>query len=108
MKLITAIVRPDIVDDLVPAVTEAGAHGLTATEVIGFGRQYGHDGERSSAALLPKVRLDIAVRDDDAQNVVETIAKRANTGAIGDGKIWVTTLDAALRVRTGERDELAL
>jgi nitrogen regulatory protein P-II 1 len=108
MKLITAIVRPDIVDDLVLAVTEAGAHGLTATEVIGFGRQYGHDGERNSAALLPKVRLDIAVRDDDAQNVVETIAKRANTGAIGDGKIWVTTLDAALRVRTGERDDLAL
>lgn len=109
MKLITAVVRPDIVDDLVLAVTGAGAHGLTATEVIGFGRQYGHDGERDSAALfLPKVRLDIAVRDDDAQNVVETIAKRANTGAIGDGKIWVTTLDAALRVRTGERDDLAL
>lgn len=108
MKLITAVVRPDIVDDLVLAVTEAGAHGLTATEVIGFGRQYGHAGEHSPAALLPKIRLDIAVRDDDAQNVVETIAKRANTGAVGDGKIWVTTLDAALRVRTGERDDLAL
>src|SRR5512142_2662956 len=98
MKLITAIVKPDIVDDLVPAVAEAGAHGLTATEVIGFGQQYGHGGALSSAALLPKVRLDIAVCDGDAEKVTEAIAKRADTGAIGDGKIWVTTLDAVLRV----------
>ena len=108
MKLITAIVRPDIVDDLVPAIAEAGAHGLTATEVIGFGQQYGHGGALSSAAMLPKVRLDIAVRDGDAENVIEAIAKRAGTGTIGDGKIWVTILDAALRVRTGERDDPAL
>jgi nitrogen regulatory protein P-II 1 len=108
MKLITAIVRPDIVDDLVPAIADAGAHGLTATEVIGFGQQYGHGGALSSAALLPKVRLDIAVRDGDAESVIEAIAKSAGTGTIGDGKIWVTTLDAALRVRTGERDDPAL
>ncbi len=108
MKLITAIVRPDIVDDLVPAVAEAGAHGLTATEVIGFGQQYGHGGALNSAALLPKVRLDIAVRDGDAESVTEAIAKRAGTGTIGDGKIWVTTLDSVLRVRTGECDDAAL
>jgi nitrogen regulatory protein PII len=112
MKLITAIVKPDIVDDLVPAVTEAGAHGLTATEVIGFGQQFGHGGAVNSAgysaALLPKVRLDIVVRDEDAEPVAEAIAKGANTGTIGDGKIWVTTVDSALRVRTGERDDVAL
>ena len=112
MKLITAIVKPDIVDDLVLAVTEAGAHGLTATEVIGFGQQFGHGGAVNSAGysavLLPKVRLDIVVKDEDAEPVVEALAKGANTGTIGDGKIWVTTVDSALRVRTGERDDVAL
>jgi nitrogen regulatory protein PII len=112
MKLITAMVKPDIVDDLVLAVTEAGAHGLTATEVIGFGQQFGHgeavNSTGYSALLLPKVRVDIAVKDEDAEPVVEAITKCANTGTIGDGKIWVTTLDSALRVRTGERDDEAL
>jgi nitrogen regulatory protein PII len=112
MKLITAIVKPDIVDDLVLAVTEAGAHGLTATEVIGFGQQFGHDGAVKAAGhaavLLPKVRVDIAVRDTEAEPVVEVIAKCANTGTIGDGKVWVSTVDTALRVRTGERDDAAL
>jgi nitrogen regulatory protein P-II 1 len=112
MKLITAIVKPDIVDDLVLSVTEAGAHGLTATEVIGFGQQFGHGGTVNStgysAVLLPKVRLDIVVKDEDAEPVVEAIGKGANTGAIGDGKVWVSTVDSALRVRTGERDDAAL
>src|SRR5262249_4335735 len=112
MKLITAIVKPDIADDLVLAVTEAGAHGLTATEVIGFGQQFGHAESVNSAgcsvALLPKIRVDIAVRDEDAGQVAEAITKCANTGTIGDGKIWVSTLDSALRVRTGERDDAAL
>lgn len=112
MKLITAIVKPHIADDLVLAVTEAGAHGLTATEVIGFGQQFGHSGAVNStgysAVLLPKIRVDIAVKDEDAEQVVEAITKCANTGAIGDGKIWVSTLDDALRVRTGERDDAAL
>ena len=108
MKLITAVIKPDVADDVVLAATEAGAHGLTATEVIGFGQQYGHGGALTSAALLPKVRLDIAVRDGAAESVTEAIAKRASTGAIGDGKIWVTALDTALRVRTGERDDAAL
>ena len=112
MKLITAILKPDIVDDLVLAVTEAGAHGLTATEVIGFGQQFGHGGAVDStgypAVLLPKIRLDIAVKDEDAEQVVEAITKYANTGTIGDGKIWLSTLDGAVRVRTGERDDAAL
>jgi nitrogen regulatory protein P-II 1 len=112
MKLITAIVKPDIADDLVLAVTEAGAHGLTATEVIGFGQQFGHgetvNSTGRSAALLPKIRVDIAVRDEDAGQVTEAITKCANTGTIGDGKIWVSTLDSALRVRTGKRDDAAL
>ncbi len=110
MKLITAIVRPDKVDDLLPAVCEAGARGLTATEVIGFGQQFGHTAspQENPAVLLPKVRLDLVVKDEDAEAVAETIAKRANTGSIGDGKIWVSTVDSVLRVRTGERDDLAL
>jgi nitrogen regulatory protein P-II 1 len=112
MKLITAIVKPDIVDDLVLAATEAGAHGMTATEVIGFGQQFGHGGAANStgysAALLPKVRVDMAVKDEDAGLVVEAITKCADTGIIGDGKLWVSTVDSALRVRTGERDDAAL
>jgi nitrogen regulatory protein PII len=112
MKLITAILKPDIVDDVVLAVTEAGAHGLTATEVIGFGKQFGHGGAVDStgypAVLLPKIRVDIVVNDEDAEQVVEAITKCANTGTIGDGKIWLSTLDGAVRVRTGERDHAAL
>jgi nitrogen regulatory protein PII len=112
MKLITAILKPDIADDVVLAVTGAGAHGLTATEVIGFGQQFGHGQVAGPAgypaALLPKIRIDMAVKDEDAERVVEAIAKCANTGTIGDGKIWLSTLDGAVRVRTGERDGAAL
>jgi len=109
MKLITAVVRPDRVDDLVIAATEAGARGLTAAEAIGFGQQYGHTSRPGSrAVLLPKIRLDIVVKDEDAETVANAIAKCANTGTIGDGKIWVSTVDSAIRVRTGERDDAAL
>jgi nitrogen regulatory protein P-II 1 len=109
MKLITAVLKPDVVDDVVMAVTEAGARGLTATEVIGFGQQYGHSNPpESTAVLLPKVRIDIVVNDADAGTVTNAIAKRANTGAIGDGKIWVSTVDSVIRVRTGEHDASAL
>ncbi len=111
MKLITAIVKPDIVDDLVLAATGAGAHGMTATEAIGFGQQYGRRGPADPArapVLLPKIRIDIAVKDEDAEAVTEAMVKCANTGTIGDGKIWVSTLDTAIRVRTGERGDSAL
>ena len=112
MKLITAIVKPDVTDDLALAVSTAGARGLTATEVIGFGQQYGHGGpgssEGCSAALLPKVRVDIVVQDEVVDAVVGAIAKCANSGAVGDGKIWVSPVDSALRVRTGERDNSAI
>lgn len=112
MKLITAIVKPEVADDLVPAVVAAGARGLTATEVIGFGQQYGHGGPAgsagSSAALLPKVRVDIVIPDEFAEAVVGAIAKCAGTGSIGDGKVWVSPVDSAVRVRTGERDNCAI
>lgn len=109
MKLITAVVKPNIVDDVVMAATGAGARGLTAAEVIGFGQQYGHgDPPESTAVLLPKIRIDIVVKDADAETVTNAIAKCANTGTIGDGKIWVSTVDSVIRVRTGERDASAL
>ena len=111
MKLITAIVEPDVTDDLVLAVTAAGAHGLTATEVIGLGQDHGQAGAVSSAscaALLPRVRVDIVVPDDVVDAVVSAVAKCANTGTIGDGKIWVSPIDRVLRTRTGERDNSAI
>lgn len=118
MKLITAIIRPEKLDELIPALTDQGVRGLTVTDVRGFGQQYGRlagaatrvtgrPGE-NMAVLLAKVRLDLVVLDDDAEIIVETIAKHAHTKTIGDGKIWVTPVDSALRVRTGERDRAAV
>jgi nitrogen regulatory protein P-II 1 len=118
MKLITAIVRPEKLDELIPALTDHGVRGLTVTDVRGFGQQYGRligttarvtgpDGGRT-AVLLQKVRLDLVVLDDDAETIVDVLAKRARTETIGDGKIWVTPVDSALRVRTGERDRAAV
>jgi nitrogen regulatory protein P-II 1 len=117
MKLVTAIVRPDKLDDLVDQLAGNGAPGLTVTEIRGFGRQNGQlAASRAAAAgtaggikgapravLLAKVRLDVLVLDDDAESMVEMIEKSAQTGTIGDGKVWVTTVESALRVRTGER-----
>ncbi len=111
MKLITAVVRPGKLDEVMRAVTDAGAHGLTATPVSGFGQQHGHmvktTGATVSARLQPKMRVDVVVRDEDADGVTEAIMKCACEGAIGDGKIWVSPLDAVIRVRTGERDDTA-
>jgi nitrogen regulatory protein P-II 1 len=118
MKLITAIVRPEKLDELVPALIDHGVRGLTVTDVRGFGRQYGQlagaatrvtgrPGEHM-AVLLAKVRLDLVTLDDDAETTLELIAKHAGTETIGDGKIWVTPVDGALRVRTGERDRAAI
>jgi nitrogen regulatory protein PII len=122
MKLITAIIKPEKLGELIEVVIDNKAHGLTVTEVRGFGRQFGQfaasraGGDPNAAgrtvdrraALLPKVRLEILVLDDDAETLVEAIAKHAHTESIGDGKIWVSTVDSALRVRTGERDRDAI
>lgn len=115
MKLITAVLKPGQFEEVTRAATDAGAHGLTATEVRGFGQQYGYmevetDSEpRGRAALVvPKLRVDIVVQDEIAQSVVDAIAKAMNVGGIGVGKIWVSPVESVLRVRTGERDRDAV
>jgi nitrogen regulatory protein P-II 1 len=111
MKLITAIIRPNKLDELVQVLIASRVPGLTVTEVRGFGQQYGRLAAGQAAAatgLLPKVRLDIVVLDDDAETIAEAIAKQAQTETIGDGKIWITPVDGVLRVRTGERDRAAV
>jgi len=108
VKLITAIVGAGKLDDVTRAVVNAGARGMTVTEVRGFGQQYGHAPGTSPAGratvLLPKLRVDIVVRDQEAALVVDAIAESVKTGVIGDGKIWVCPVDGARRIRTGERD----
>ena len=117
MKLITAIVRPEKLEELIDVVIDNRGHGMTVTEVRGFGRQFGHFTPgpvdvglpiSRKPALLRKIRLDILVLDDDADAMVEAIAKHACTETIGDGKIWVTSVDGVMRVRTGERGRDAL
>jgi len=112
MKMITAIIKPSRLDAVLEAVTEVGASGLTVTEVRGYGRQKGkteiYRGAEYEVKLLPKVKLEIAVAGGLADAVVEAIAKSANTGKIGDGKVFVTDLESALRIRTGERDAEAI
>jgi nitrogen regulatory protein P-II 1 len=118
MKLITAIVRPEKLDELIPTLVDQGVRGLTVTDVRGFGQQYGRLAGTATrvtgragehvVVLLAKVRLDLVVLDDDAETIVEAIAKHARTETIGDGKIWVTPVDSALRVRTGQRDRAAV
>lgn len=112
MKMITAVIKPSRLDAVLDAVTEAGASGLTVTEVRGYGRQKGktevYRGAEYEVKLLPKVKLEIAVSSDIADAVVEAIARTANTGKIGDGKVFITDLEAALRIRTGERDASAI
>ncbi|MDR3509182.1 MAG: P-II family nitrogen regulator [Caulobacteraceae bacterium] len=112
MKLITAVVKPSRLDAVLEAVTEAGASGLTVTEVRGYGRQKGktevYRGAEYEVKLLPKVKLEIAVSDDLAPAVIDAIVASANTGKIGDGKVFVMDLEAAVRIRTGERDAQAI
>ena len=112
MKMITAIIKPSRLDAVLEAVTEAGASGLTVTEVRGYGRQKGktevYRGAEYEVKLLPKVKLEIAVSDDQASGIVEALTRAANTGKIGDGKVFVTPLETALRIRTGERDSEAI
>ncbi len=112
MKMIIAIIKPFKLDDLRDALSRAGVHGLTVTEVKGFGRQKGHTelyrGAEYQVDFLPKLKLEIAVSDEQADNVVETITQVANTGKIGDGKIFVLELSESIRIRTGERGSDAL
>jgi len=112
VKLITAVVKPGKLDDVICAVSVAGAHGLTVTEARGFGQQHGHMGPGApadqNALVLPKLRIDVLVQDESAEPVADAIAKSVSTGAIGDGKIWVCPVDSVLRVRTGERDRDAV
>jgi nitrogen regulatory protein P-II 2 len=112
MKLITAIIKPSRLDAVLDAVTEAGVSGLTVTEVRGYGRQKGktevYRGAEYEVKLLPKVKLDMAVTSERVEPVIEALARAANTGKIGDGKIFVMDLETAMRIRTGERDAAAI
>ncbi len=112
MKMITAIIKPFKLDDVREALSEAGVNGITATEVKGFGRQKGHTelyrGAEYVVDFLPKVKLEVAVSDDQVDRVVEAIVKTAGTGKIGDGKVFVSALERVVRIRTGEIDGDAL
>lgn len=112
MKFIVAVIKPFKLDEVREALSEAGINGLTVTEAKGFGRQKGHTelyrGAEYVVDFLPKVKLEIAVSDDMAEVAVETIQKTAYTGKIGDGKLFVFDLAVAVRIRTGERDDVAL
>lgn len=112
MKLVTAIIKPFKLDDVREALTEQGVQGITVTEVKGFGRQKGHTelyrGAEYVIDFLPKLKIEIALADELVDRVIETIGTTANTGKIGDGKIFVTHLEQAVRIRTGETGKDAL
>jgi len=112
MKLIMAVIKPFKLDDVREALDRIGMHGMTVTEVKGYGRQKGHveiyRGAEYVVTFLPKVRIEIAVSDDRADEVVETIERASRTGQIGDGKIFVTRIEGAQRIRTGETGDDAL
>jgi len=106
MKLVTAVVKPFKLDDVREALSEIGVQGITVTEVKGFGRQKGHTelyrGAEYVVDFLPKVKVEAAVADEQVEQVIEAVTKAANTGKIGDGKIFVTALEQIIRIRTGE------
>ncbi|HEY4880923.1 MAG TPA: P-II family nitrogen regulator [Steroidobacteraceae bacterium] len=112
MKLITAIIKPFKLDEVRAALSELGVSGMTVTEVKGFGRQRGHTelyrGAEYVVDFVPKARLDIAVRTDLVDQVIDAIVKTAKTGKVGDGKIFVSELQRVIRIRTGETDDSAL
>ena len=112
MKKIEAIIKPFKLDEVKEALHEVGVSGITVTEAKGFGRQKGHTelyrGAEYVVDFLPKIKLEVAVTTDQAERVVEAIQAAANTGKIGDGKIFVYDLDKVLRIRTGEKDEDAI
>ena len=112
MKLVIAIIQPFKLDEVRDALTAVGVHGMTVCEVKGYGRQKGHmeiyRGAEYAVNFLPKVRIDVAVDTDQLDRVLEALASAAKTGQIGDGKIFVTNIEHALRIRTGETDADAL
>ncbi len=112
MKLITAIIKPFKLDEVRTALTDAGILGMTVSEVKGYGRQKGHTeiyrGAEYQIRFVPKMRIEVAVPDNQVSRTIETISEVARTGGIGDGKIFVTPLEFALRIRTGESGEDAL
>lgn len=112
MKLIIAVIKPFKLDEVREALSDVGVSGITVTEVKGFGRQKGHTelyrGAEYVVDFLPKVKIDVAIDDKDLDRVIEAITKAANTGKIGDGKIFVVNLEQAIRIRTGETDTDAI
>ena len=112
MKLITAVIKPFKLDDVRQALADLGVQGITVSEVKGFGRQKGHTelyrGAEYIVDFLPKMKLEIAVDDDQVDSVIESISKSAHTGKIGDGKIFVTSLEQVIRIRTGETGSEAI
>ena len=112
MKMITAVIKPFKLDDVREALSEVGAQGVTVTEVKGFGRQKGHTelyrGAEYVVDFLPKIKIEVGVTDDLADRVVEVISRAANTGKVGDGKIFICDLENAVRIRTGESGPEAL
>ena len=112
MKLVVAIIKPFKLDDVREALHDVNVHGMTVTEVKGFGRQKGHTeiyrGAEYSVEFLPKLRLEVAVSDEQVENVIETIGNAARTGKIGDGKIFIMPLEQAIRIRTEESGDIAL
>jgi nitrogen regulatory protein P-II 2 len=112
MKLVTAIIKPFKLEEVRDALLRAGVHGMTITEVKGYGRQKGHTeiyrGAEYAVNFLPKIRIEVAVAADEADKIVATISAAAKTGQIGDGKIFVTPIEQAMRIRTGETDADAL
>jgi nitrogen regulatory protein P-II 1 len=112
MRLVTAVIKPHKWEDVREALETFGVTGMTVSEVSGYGRQKGHTevyrGAEYDIALVPKIRIEIVVDDADAAAVVDAICKAAQTGKIGDGKVWVASVDSVVRVRTGDRDEAAI
>jgi len=112
MKLITAIVKPSKVDDIKRALQADGVHGMTVSETRGFGRQKGHTeiyrGAEYTVDFIPKVRIEVLADDAECDHIVDLIVSTANSGSIGDGKLWVTPVETVVRIRTGERDSDAL
>src|SRR5689334_7561788 len=112
MKLVTAVIKPHKWEEVREALEGVGITGMTVSEVSGYGRQKGHTevyrGAEYDVALVPKIRIEIVVADGDVDSVVDVITRSAQTGRIGDGKVWVQAVESVVRVRTGDRDDAAL